>query len=244
MAEGKKYIFAGGNARSGTTALAEMLNSHPKILVTIERFMKELKQGDLRPLHLARDVMAAGSEEVPLMMARYGDSLAERWDAAAFVGDKVPALSMGFETLDTHFPDATLVYIVRNPIAVASSYANRQESGSWKRGVDAAVKQWNRSVRLGLQRRRDGKPLIVVPYEGMFSNRAIIDQVWQAMGLDPAEAMEDRLDRIFRSNRRIAEKEMARDDEMLQYISLNANFRLYRELIDEFALKPASSEVA
>lgn len=246
MSGDKKFLFAGGNARSGTTALAELLNCHPKVFVMVERYMKELKRGTLRPDFFDRQPVA--DTKAPKMLERWGDDMGDRWDAATYIGDKVPALSAGFDVLDDRFPGATLIYIVRNPIAVAASYFERKEAGSWKRGVDMAVKQWNKAVRLGLQRCKDGKPLIVVPYEDMFRSRELIDRIFVTLDLDPAEATEERVERVLRTAERIGAREMPRDDEMLRYVSMNASFRQYRELMESYALKPEAiadgSEVA
>jgi hypothetical protein len=230
----KRHLFLGGNARSGTTALMELLNAHPKIFLLSERYLTEIKRSKLTPAHFVKENVLAGP--VPKAMTRYGDDLDARWEAAEYVGDKCPALHAGFDNLDAQFPEAKLIYIVRNPIGVCASYATRQERGNWNRGVEDAMRDWNKSVKRGLKRVSEGKPLIVIPYEEMFKDRTRIDKLWRELGLDPAEADPDRMDRVLLKAQTIGDKVMQRDDDMFSYISRTAATGVYRKLIEEYSL--------
>ena len=232
--EDKRFLFAGGNARSGTTALAGLLNSHPRVFLTVERYIGETKADQLRPELFSKENML--SDKAPNSLAKFEGDLSERWDQATYIGDKVPALYLGFNSIDENFPDAKIVYIVRNPIGVAGSYERRRQANSWKRDVVDAVKQWNRSVNLGLKRVKGGGKLIVVPYEDLFKSRQNLDRLFAALDLDPAEADEPRLNRLLKVAENLGAKQEERDEELFRYVSLNAYFRAYRELVTEHSI--------
>lgn len=228
MIVSKRPLFVGGNARSGTTALVQLLNCHPAILVLMERYLTEFLHGQLTSAHFARDRLLAGGEKAPP---------AARLDAATYVGDKYPALSTGFDLIDREFPGAALVYVVRNPVSVAESYQARFDAGSWKRDARRGIAHWNDSVRLGLARARAGKRLIVVAYEQLFRDRALIDALFAALDLDPGAVEDGRIDTICQKAHQLAERPGPRNEDLRQLVSLQADFAAYRALIEGFGLR-------
>ena len=143
-------LFVCGCARSGTTALAQLVGSDRRVLLGIERYAK-----------LARDRFAIGPEHLePARFARiedgdtFYDSFDGRhyWDAhfadklagrleLAYVGDKKPILYRFWRELFQRFPDARLLFIYRDPLAVARSWERRARvpGGNWPRARDAGA---------------------------------------------------------------------------------------------------------
>ncbi|MDG1532161.1 MAG: sulfotransferase [Paracoccaceae bacterium] len=232
----KKFIFAGGNARSGTTALSQALNSHPDIFMLVEQNMKEMKNQTLNHDHFTKEAMSLSESDLPRQFARYGDVAADRWDQAKYVGDKVPNFASSFDSLDETFPDAKMVFIVRNPFVVAASYDRLQKAGQWQRDVAAAVRQWNKNVRLALKRKKEGKSLVVVPYEQLYLSRENIDKLYIALGLDPSLAIEERLKRVLENGQRILSKELTFDESMPQFVAMNIAVAAYRELLTDHSI--------
>lgn len=233
---GKKIIFVGGNARSGTTALQNLLNCHPSVFVLRERYLAEVKAGQLHPSMFDKSAVLAEEAGIPLPLLQSGVDLGARYDQALYVGDKVPAVSKGFDAIDRVFPDAVIVFILRNPFSVAASYQQRFDRGTWKRDAVRGIQDWNRSTRSALRRVQTGGRLIVVPYEEVFQYGDKSRQLFAALGLDPSELDQDAFDVLVDQSQRLETKSETRSEELLAYVARNAAFQPYRQLLSEHSL--------
>ena len=80
-----------------------------------------------------------------------------KFDSAIYVGDKVPQLYRRLRHIDEAFPGCTVIYIVRDPLHVASSWQRRADANNdpWpeRNGFQQAVVEWNESLRFALRAR-------------------------------------------------------------------------------------------
>ena len=181
----RRHLFVCGTARSGTTALARLLNTHPEIAMGIERYKNILLRGQdpsfdyanlftkerffsYEPIDSNVDVSKVYTTEM--------NRARKKFDTATYIGDKVPGLYKRLGFLHREYPNCVVVYIVRDPLYVATSWQARasDEKDSWKQtqGYVEAIEEWNRSLQTVLKaRKRFGDNLIFVSYERMFFDR-------------------------------------------------------------------------
>ena len=211
-------LFVCGCARSGTTALAQLVGSDRRVLLGIERYAK-----------LARDRFAIGPEHLePARFARIedGDTFCDSfdgrhyWDAhfadklagrleLAYVGDKKPILYRFWRELFQRFPDARLLFIYRDPLAVARSWERRARvpGGNWPRARDAgaAIDEWNHSsacIREAVAaRHRVG----ILSYEQLFEDRWM-DRLFAWLRLKPSAEVLAAGERLGAAHQRALEK--------------------------------------
>ena len=192
MPDERQFLFVCGCARSGTTALALLLNHHPDICIGLERFSKlslgrklskelfEPKRfADIRPEDCGYPTFDERSRSV---------DLPDRITTAHVVGDKQPRFFAVYDHLQAVFPQATHIYIARNIFDVAASYKRRlldQQDPAWNRDVSRAISEWNESIAKTLTFRRQAAVLIV-EYEKLFGTGEGIDQLAAFIGVDPA----------------------------------------------------------
>lgn len=171
------YLFVSGVQRSGTTALGQLLNAHPKIALGIERYkyvyarrfetvspelFEEARFFDRRP------------EDTNISAGAEYRALRRKFRAVRFVGDKMPGLYRKFDALVPVFAGLTMVYIYRRPDFVAASWQARAENAddAWDRRNDyrAAVQHWNAGMAMAADLyRRHPRAFIPVEYESLFS---------------------------------------------------------------------------
>lgn len=188
----KKFLFVCGCPRSGTSFLHGLLAQHPAIALGLERFNLRL---------FARRLVPNDFERERLLRVESGDTwyddlsqfpwqrrlLESHYDAAAYVGDKVPRAYEYFDHLVTHFPDVRFIGLVRDVFDVAASYeTRRRETTDWNPDWNArqAVAHSNESLRamLGCA---DVAPLLPVVYEDLVSAEATLDAVAEFLDIDP-----------------------------------------------------------
>lgn len=240
-----RQIFVCGTPRSGTTALARLLNTSPHIVVGIERYGKRLLKingGDQsglfsRDRFFSYDVDDA-AVDFNVAQKDLTESSKRKLDHAAFVGDKVPRLYRRLPFIDGAFPNCVVVYIVRNPVQVAASWQKRaeKESDRWpmRNGFQEATIEWNESIALAMHsRRRFGNRLILLSYDRVFGSRRFA--VWREMmrRLDlptkPNESTRRFLDNAFRHA--TSQRDFSTD--ILQYVSRSADYISYARLLGQ-----------
>lgn len=158
----RRYAFVTGCSRSGTTALARLLNKHPDICIGFERFAALLRSRGLTPAHFDADRFAdvqPGDTHYDALSG-FRAFHARKIGQAHVVGDKIPQLTRRYKALFTGFPEAKVVYILREPFSIAESFERRagdpQDGWADARGFMAAIKEWNKSLErtLGALRHR------------------------------------------------------------------------------------------
>src|SRR5262245_12719388 len=94
-----RFLFVCGVGRSGTTALAHLVDSHPDVVLGVARFTglwNPARIAEMRPALFARDRFFDFSDgltnitpELAPKWARHYDHAAEKYDRARFLGDKM-----------------------------------------------------------------------------------------------------------------------------------------------------------
>lgn len=199
-----------GLARSGTTALLRVVNSHPDIAVGMERY-KRLYSKDvdrLTPELFARerffDFSDGFTNQDPEEAARWGvdyAALEASWEQAAYVGDKMT--NVRFDAVHARLPEARFVFIVRDIEHVALSWDRRAHDSAdagWPERADAraSVEKWNRSLRRIRRAVRQHPELAtVVEYSRFFGDpdaaslRTVLDGLGLAWGPEVAAGFAD-----------------------------------------------------
>ena len=167
----RDLLFVAGLARSGTTALRDVLSAHPEVALGLERYNRLLGRGGpdrLTGEMFDKDRFFDLSDPVtglpPEYVVEFGDvyaELAAKWDTARYVGDKLTTIH--FDRLREIHPDARFVFIVRDIVEVAPSWDRRAADPSdryWSPTSDAfsAVRRWNaalRRIRKAVRHHRD-----------------------------------------------------------------------------------------
>ena len=188
------FVFVMGAARSGTTAMAELLNHHPRVCLGIERF-KYVKA--LSPALFEEERFfafdAKDTNILPGLDEHWRgiyEAMRFKWPGAVVHGDKLGARLLG-RVLEG-FPDARIVYMLRGIDGVASSWNARARKGDgrWPASNDfrAAVPSWN-TVNAAALEARSARPsrMLVVEYERFFSGGAgPAEQLAAWLGVEPA----------------------------------------------------------
>lgn len=186
-----RHLFVMGCPRSGTTALWNLLVSHPRIVLGVERYGVL----GLTPTSLGREHF----EYSRFFEVESGDSFYEdldgfsdyyhvarnRWHEASFVGDKIPLLFHRIDRIDNNFANSKKIMIVRDIYDVASSYLARLKNSedSWKRGVPEAIEEWNGALSV-VESRADDADFLVVHYEELFMRGLGIEKLFAHLDLD------------------------------------------------------------
>lgn len=196
----KRQIFVCGTGRSGTTALARLLNTHPDIVVGIERYKSRLmttrQPDDLAELFAKERFFEVtdGDTNIDLKRSYLNDTAKakRKFDSARYVGDKVPNLYRRLDFIDNAFPDCVVIYIVRDPVHVAASWQRRADTAddAWPEENDfqRAVADWNESIRLAIKAKRVfGGRILYVSYDRVFGRRkwAVWREIMRNLDLDP-----------------------------------------------------------
>lgn len=172
----RRFLFVCGVQRSGTTALGALLNAHPAIALGIERYKFVYGRA---PDEVGPQLFEAGrffdvkDSETNLHAPSQYRRLQRDFDDATLVGDKLPGLQHRLPLLAERFPGASVLFLVRDPAAVAASWQQRADDAQdhWpaENGVERAVAEWNRSMRAVCDWKSDRLRLIPVSFERLFS---------------------------------------------------------------------------
>lgn len=173
-----EMCFVCGCPRSGTTALAQMINEHPQALLGVERF-KYIAMGsrgaEFKPeLFEQERFIDIRDTDTNLKGANLpiAQKAASIWPPQ-IIGEKIPRLYMRQKYLRDTFPKSKLVAIVRDPLAVALSWQARADNpkDNWpaKNGAAQGFEEWAKSVNFIAAAAPLWKDdLIVVNYETFF----------------------------------------------------------------------------
>lgn len=242
-----KKVFVCGVPRSGTTALTEIMNLHPGVVIGVERYKTIWVRS-----HEVEGVEALFQKErffdhrpedtnVPLKGGLYGDlyrRAEEKFADAEIVGDKVPMLYKKIPFLTDHFPECRIVVILREPADVAKSWQARADKpmDKWpeKNGYQMAVETWNASLEIvERQKKRLGDDLILLNYETCFGENGpkIFAEFFQKIGAS-ADLTGEQLDFLAQSKSRLA-RPTSMPENISQFVQENANLALFNKLSEQ-----------
>jgi hypothetical protein len=228
----KKILFLSGVARSGTSALVQILNLHPRLLIGQERFFFRVREESLVPADFEPgrfltvapgDTHSGGIFGKPDLQKAYG--------AATYVGDKYPLLFNHFDYVFRTFPQAEHVYIFRNPLSVAESYEARRRNPddhftrTWRDGLE----DWNASVRrvAGMEPERLRR-FHLVQYEDFFDQPGRMNGLFARLGLPRINP--DLFAPFVEKFRALNKTPVPRRDRIRQQVALSADWDAYRAL--------------
>jgi hypothetical protein len=222
MVADKKHFLVSGVARSGTTALAELLNSHEAVCVGIERFkfqflLQHNHSASLFERERFFDFRPEDTNLSPTAKPHWQtvyDAIAQKWDAAVMIGDKVPDMTAELPAFIAANPDFKYIYILRNLKDVGLSWqarANRTRD-SWpaKKGFAAACESWSaqmQGLHAMMQTKEMNRKVLLLDYDTMYAEGSRCDEViLKYMGLDPSAAFSE----TFRKHAEFARNKAAR----------------------------------
>jgi hypothetical protein len=159
----KTFLFVAGVARSGTTALMNVLASHGRIVLGDERFKFLITKDTIRdfgPRHFEKDPffdftdgftnLTPDHAEHADFLTRFYARMEQKFDSALYVGDKVPSNFRFLDQLYEQFKPVRIIFIFRDVREVAWSWDERaaNPADSWPSENNAyrAVERWNEAI--------------------------------------------------------------------------------------------------
>lgn len=240
------HAFVVGCSRSGTTALTQLLNRHPDVAIGYERFSFRAKANALSP-ELYRPERFRRFEDGDSHHKGYGDDpvrapVLEKVAKAKVVGDKLPQLIGRLDQL-SRFPAVRVIFILREPFSVASSFQRRADdtadAGPAARDCGVGIREFNstlRDIESVIQSRPFPAHLVV--YEELFGKQEAVDEMFDFLGVDPGRAG-DTSD-IFARAEELSTARASRD---AHEVAMHADFKRYRFAVER-ARHPISNSLA
>jgi len=247
-----RFLFIGGNPRSGTTALCELLNHDPRILLGMERYGKIRTR--ITPEHFTSEVFFEPSEnETPYSPARLippgragfkiwpsdEPALRTKWDSGklVYVGDTAPFYIRQLPYLRETFPGARFVVVIRDPVSVVDSYQqlanDPSDHGPTAKGHTLAIEHWNRSVRnlLRYLERFGLRDTFLVDYDSFYSgDRNYLRSLYRFLELDFSSEVSDRFEALTAGRDAQARRPLTLDEEMKAEVAALSDFESYSRI--------------
>lgn len=237
----KKYLFVAGCARSGTSALVQLLSGSPKIALGMERFGHLVNPNDfsLTPEHFTKARFLKLEEgdtfyDDVLDFHKFDPDLINKLDTSEWVGDKRPDLYESYDQLFESFPNAKVIFIYRSIAEVASSFHGRiQEGKNWPatKNFESAVREWNRSLYLTREALNKGYDIAVVDYDSIFLGDLDLTPLFSFLNVEINEGLERHIQKIRKRSKELSEKRtLLLSDDEIEYIERNAKTFLVEQL--------------
>ncbi len=247
MGEAPKLLFAVGLGRSGTTALWEVLSAHGRIVMGCERYKMLWNRHDIRSLTAEHyrdrerffDFDDGLTNITPAAAPRWANHYAameQRFDRAAYVGDKMTAIRIG--TMSRTLPDPHFVAIVRDIWETAASWeirARNPNDPGWHAnyGGLAAVDAWQEATRKILRSQRlHPQNVSVVEHRSLFGDpegrslRRLLD----VLGLDADDGVLEAFALAHGRYGAVADKARDLPDDVVARILERHDTRLWRRV--------------
>lgn len=229
---GKQIVLGGGCARSGTQALANLINLHPDCAMGYERYNQRYRTGEIDPeLYTAeRYVDVREGDTHRMEMRDWAVAVAPKFETATVVGDKTPLLHIAYDAIFEKLEGVRVVCILRNPPAVAASYQSRAENPNvpWgeNRGYTVGMADWNASIAATLAaKRKYGDRLGIVSFERVLFHKEACDRLFEFLGVAPLD------EATFAASVPHKYEKKTISNEIMRFAVLNAKIEDYRELI-------------
>lgn len=196
---GKKWVFVLGCYNSGTTLLAEMLQSHPSFggLPTEGAFLTDALPYPERLGWPRMWVACAAQLRVPPDDLERARRIRRHWSLwlrgnPDFVVEKTVSNVLRIEFLANTFPDASFVYIVRNGYAVAAGIRAKANLRRWKNPqgmeqypIELCARQWSETDREVRRTPLFPERIHVVRYEELTERPwSVMNSLWRELGAD------------------------------------------------------------
>jgi len=238
-------LFVLGVGRSGTTTLASLLSSHPRVVIGQERY-KALwgsRIVELAPACLTRERFFDFSDGltniVPDAEERWRvhyERMDAQFDQASYVGDKLTVVRI--QALSELHPTARFVCIVRDVAEVAASWDRRATTVTdrgWPASLDArkAVEFWNRhNARIRRAARQRPEQVAVVEYASFFGDAGArgLRRVLSGLDLAMTPEVESAFAAAHARYADVAAQERALSVEAHSFLQGHADLQLWRSL--------------
>jgi hypothetical protein len=243
-----KYLFVSGAPRSGTSALTELLSSHSKISIGMERF-KSLynKKKITKELFTEKMFFDFNTDQTNIGMeagkyVEYYKKLKEKYKQSEIVGDKYPQLYKFWPALFDEFGiDGKYIFIIRDIEDVASSFNVRAQNPKDKWPIEndyrKAVEIWNQSLEKANNEVKKGQDIFIVSYSKLFDieefdSRDELKRMLDYLNLDVSSAMLEEYTQMCEKYIAVVKpKVKVVLSGQVDYIKTNANYELYNNLI-------------
>lgn len=220
-----RTLFIAGCARSGTTALTRLLNSHPDIFIGTELFRTEFLSG------------TDSFDKNLLNSKKFRSKLGEKNQLPVsfqYIGDKFPSYYSNYDLLFQQFDQVKVVFIFRNIFDVAQSYKARKlhPTNPWKKGVRRAIAEWNTSLDNTLTHINAGLDITPVCYETILYKPD--KSLERLLDLRPSNEFKTFYKKVANDASKIESKRIniLNNKEKL-YIMRNARFDLYNRIFEK-----------
>jgi len=200
---GSHYIFIASQPRSGSTLIQSILNNHPEICSLPEPWIllhalspisasvdgiKNQVMADYIQNFIAAMPENTYQDAIRQMSAHLYDEIIKANNASFFV-DKTPRYYLIVKEIRELFPEALIILQIRNPLAALISMVKRK-------GHQRINLIFNREDLLDAPgylieaMERDDENLLVFHYEALVKNPEKVATVYQTLGLEIPENME------------------------------------------------------
>lgn len=257
-----EFIFICGCARSGTTAITHLLNSHPEIALGMERykfFLRDKISDKITPELFKEENffnikdnetnISPKKDNEKLAWTTLYNSLKEKYKLRKITkGDKCPNYFYHYTSLDKNFKNKKFVFILRDISDVACSFNARAENPNDKnwppeRDYKVAVKEWNDSIILSLKQAEiNPENFILVEYERLFSyNQEYLKYILGRLGFfDIPECVLKFYEQQTKDWEERKNKKKIIKKGQAEYIEENAKFGLKAELLSKYGSASSS----
>ena len=184
-----KHLFVCGAAGCGGSDVANLLNTHPAVVLGLERYSRIFSRAETRDdwqtlFDSERFLSPApgDSDEAPPLLPDEANALERKFGEAAYVGDKVDSLYARLDFLRDTYPECTAIQVVRDPVFAVTAWLRGREAmvpgqdaaplaNELKDEADDLVGRWNESVTSAFAaRKRFGRRFVCVSYDRLFGS--------------------------------------------------------------------------
>ena len=237
----KKNLFIAGCARSGTSALVQLLTGSSRIVLGMERYghLVQANNFKLTPEHFTKErflTLESGDTfyDNVLDFHKFDPNIVDKLDTCEWIGDKRHDLYEVYDQLFGAFPDAKVIFIYRNISEVASSFHGRiQEGKNWpaSKNFESAVREWNRSLFLTKEAIKKGYDISVVEYNTLFCSSRDLSPLFNLLDIEVNAEVKERITSIRKRSEVLKQerKQLLSENEM-QFIKDNAKTFLIEDL--------------
>jgi hypothetical protein len=242
-----RYLFVTGCPRSGTTALATLLNSHAQIAIGIERYgnrfySREFLDRSLFERDRFFDLQPGDTFWTDLDHPNW-IALREKYNRVLYRGDKIPFLYRHLDRLDAEFgDDLHVLMIVRRIGPIAASYEGRRNNPhdtAW-RGHDAmdAVEHWRQALEAAASRAHDPR-YHMVSYHDLYEEEMGLEALFGVLDLPVTESVREQYSSQLAMAVRLADVRTHLPSDLLEHIQDAAPHDLYNRIARLTITRPA-----
>ena len=237
----KSVLFVTGLGRSGTTALGKMLSISPDICLFTELYNWNRPSG-YSPHDFEEQVLI---DAIDISKHQINKKEISKYRTASYIGDKRPDFIFCAEKTFNNFEGTkiSILFILRNLIQIcvsAHKRANDPNDLGWnsENGVIFTILWFNATMRqlLHLKQFRPDifKCISFVHYTNIFSQKNLALDLFDSLGIEINDRLNDQLDQFFQKSQSIANRnsiEQPIDSIVRKHISKYLDFESYKQCI-------------